>query len=219
MEAPASPTLLGAHKRFFRHLGLEIKIHWRGRMGRRGNQGTPVVGDLRAGPRGWRGCGHAVWRTTTGATPPHRATQSTCCSLPGATLGAQPDLTGKVHFSVQRGSRGYRRHRRGSFPESGGTPDGAPPARALEHQPVDPGVLGVTPRAPVVAAAGPRTGEAGLGLSSGRAGGVPCTTGGASRSRALLLRAPLGQQREHPGLGPQESRVRPSWALPKGCPS
>ena len=33
VEAPASPTLLGAHKRFFRHLGLEIKIHWRGRMG------------------------------------------------------------------------------------------------------------------------------------------------------------------------------------------
>lgn len=59
--------------------------------------------------------------------------------------------------------------------------------RPPPERPVDPGVLGVTPRAPVVAAAGPQTGEAGLGLGSGRAGGVPCMTVGASSSGALLL--------------------------------
>lgn len=168
-------------------------------------------------PAGGGAAGRAVWPPPQGPPLPtgqHRAS----LQPPWGHPGAQPDLTCEVHL-VQRGSRGHRQHRRGSFPESGGTPDGAPPARALGHRPADPGVLGVTPRAPVVAAAGPRMGEAGLGLSSGRAGGIPCTTGGASRSGALLLRAPLGQQRECPGLGPQESRVRPSWALPKGCPS
>ena len=88
---------LGAHKRFFRHLGLEIKIHWRGRMGRRGSQGTPVVGDLRAGPRGWRGCRPCRVATTAGATPPHRAAQSVAAASLGPPWGtARPDVRGAL---------------------------------------------------------------------------------------------------------------------------
>lgn len=38
-------------------------------------------------------------------------------------------------------------------------------------------------------------------------------------SRGFKQQGALAQQREHIGLGPWESRVRPSRALPKGCPS
>lgn len=183
LGAPANPTLLGAHKRLFRHLGLEIKIH-------------PGEGWEEEAARGHQllvTCEQVLLVERLPATPCGPAPQgppsppgNTECSLqppwghPGGT--ASPD--GPRCTSHGRGATGVQGAPAGLLPrERGhGLVERPPP-----EQPADPGVLGVTPQSPVVAAAGPQTGEAGLGLGSGRAGGVPCMTVGASSSRALLL--------------------------------
>ena len=178
------------------------------------------MGDLRAAPHVWRGSRPCPVAHHRRGHPCPLGNTMPSLQPPWGHLGgtARPDHP--RHTCQGRGAAGCTGGTRGAPSlRAGARPDGASPARALGQQPADPGVLGVTPQAPVLAVAGPRAGEAGLGRGSGRAGSALCTTGRASSSRTLLLQGPLGQQRERPGLRPQESRVRPSWVLPKGRPS
>lgn len=105
---PASPALLGAHKRFFHHLGLENKTHWGGRVERRAAKEHQLWVTCEQSPTCGGAPGPALWPITAGATPARQATPCPRCSLPGATLGAPPDLTAQGALVRAEGQLGVQ---------------------------------------------------------------------------------------------------------------